>query len=387
MFAFGVGGSGSGKSRTIKALLGPVSHSRAVTTEASPEGLVSAMSRFPRGVMLEFTEGKEFFKMLGRYSAAPGQSDNSLFHKCWSGDRIWRTLQKGTFGLDNPFLVVTAAIQKINLNQMPHNDCIDGLLQRMLIYPIGDVPRKHSDRGQTDVNMFLGYWYEIIGRLQSIKPTIGSESMTALVAGAGAAPRPLVLTLNDEAREIWNDYAALKRSELVMAQYPEDHPFRADLVRHAELVLRISQGLFLLDCACDKDFWTTHQVDQQDHGWLSADIVRRAIALQEWLWHHKQQMIDHVVEAAFSATVGSGMLPRGKSVAHQVTDQLRERRRRIERQCGDEWTLRDYYTALRLRKTDAEQEVNMFIREGHVVKLAVRDGQKAERFSFVGDDD
>lgn len=385
MYAFGVGGSGTGKSRTLKALLGPVSHSRAVTTEASPEGLVSAMSRFPRGVMLEFTEGKEFFKMLGKYGpTAGGPSDNSLFHKCWSGDRIWRTLQKGTFGLDNPHLVVSAAIQPINLNQMPHNDCIDGLLQRMLVYPIGHVPRKSSDSAQSHVNDFMKLWYEVIGRIEGIKPTVGSESLAALTAAAGSLPKPLILTLDSEAKEVWDNYAALKRSEQVMAQYPEDHPFRADLVRHAEIVLRLAQGLMIQDCAVDREFWEKHQVAIQDHGWIPASIVRRAIKLMEWLWQHKIRLVEHVVESAFNTVSGAG-LTRGKAVTQQFDETLANRRRRVERQCGEEWTMRDYYTALNLKKKDAELELALFEREGKVVRLPMKDGQKAERFKFLGD--
>lgn len=384
-YAFGVGGSGTGKSRTLKALLGPVSHSRAVTTEASPEGLVSAMSRFPRGVMLEFTEGKEFFKMLGKYGpSAGGPSDNSLFHKCWSGDRIWRTLQKGTFGLDNPHLVVSAAIQPINLNQMPHNDCIDGLLQRMLVYPIGHVPRKSKDASQAAVNEFMKTWYEVVTRLSDVKPTFGSDSLTSLASAAGSIPSPLILTLDEQAKAVWDNYAALKRSEQVMAQYPEDHPFRADLVRHAEIALRLAQGLFLIDCSVDKEFWEKYQVARQDHGWISEDVVRRAIKLMEWLWGHKQRMTEHIVESAFSVASGAGLV-RGKSVAQQVDETLANRRRRVERACGEEWTLREYYTALNLKKKDAELEVSMFEREGRVVRLPMKDGQKAERFKFLGE--
>jgi hypothetical protein len=385
MYAFGVGGSGTGKSRTLKALLGPVSHSKAVTTEASPEGLVSLMSRYPRGCMLEFTEGKEFFKMLGKYGQnAGGPSDNSLFHKCWSGDRIWRTLQKGTFGLDNPHLVVSAAIQQINLNQMPPNDCIDGLLQRMIVYPIGAVPRKSSDTSQAKVNEFLKLWYEAVARLESVKPTVGSDSLTALVSSTGNIPRPTLLTLSDEARPVWSNYAALKRSEQVMAQYPDEHPFRADLVRHAEIALRIAQGLLMSDLAVQPELWEKYQVARQDEGWIHPDIVDRAIRLMDWFWGHKQRMVDHIVESAFNAASGAGLV-RGKSVAQQVDETLVSRRRRVERACGEEWTLRDYYTALNLKKKDAEQEIAMFDREGKIVRLALKDGQKVERYKFLGD--
>ena len=62
-----------------------------------------------------------------------------------------------------------------------------------------------------------------------------------------------------------------------------------------------------------------------------------------------------------------------------------DRRRRVERACGEEWTLRAYYTALNLKKKDAELELSMFEREGKVVRLPMKDGQKAERFKFLGE--
>lgn len=384
-YAFGVGGSGSGKSRTMNALLRPIHHSPAITTEASPEGLVTHMTKNPRAVTLELTEGKDFFKMLSRYSQNGQGSDNSLFHKCWSGDRVWRTLQKGTFGLDSPFLNVIAAIQKINLNQMPPNDCNDGLLQRMLVYPIGNIPRKEDAQSLVHHNLFLIEWANILTRLSEVKPAVGSPTLSSLVSGAGLSSAPLVLTNNEEAYKIWLEYATMKRSETTMAQFPEDHPHRADLVRHAEYVLKLAAGLSMLWFACDVDFWNKHNVPAQDHGWIDADMLKRAIALMEWLWGHKQNLVDAVVEQSFSAIAGDHMIGKAESIATSVQKQVKERQRRVEKLCGEEWTVRDYCRSLRLKKEEAVKELDLFQREGHVVPLEMKEGQKAIRYKFLGE--
>jgi energy-coupling factor transporter ATP-binding protein EcfA2 len=386
MFSFGVGGSGSGKSKTLKALLGPLSHSDAVSTEGSPEGLVSLMTRFRRGILLQFSEGKEFFKMLGRYGQNPGAgSDNSLFHKCWSGDKIRRSLQKGTFGLEDPFMTVIAGIQKINLNAMPLNDCIDGLLQRMSVFPLGDVPTKEDPVAMAATKDFLIEWYQIVDRLSTVKSSIGSPSLSSLIAGAGVPVMPLTLTLDPEAFKVWQDYAAMKRSDITMSQFPDEHPYRADLVRHAEMVLRKAGNLFMQACSCDKDFWEQTGVGNRDEGFIPKYVLENAIDWMEWDWQQKQILTDHLVEAAFASVSGTHMLQREESVARKVSQYVLDRRRRIESRIGEEWSLRQYYDCFRLKKMDAQTEIDMFLREGHIVQLPMSEGQKALRYKFLGE--
>jgi hypothetical protein len=111
--------------------------------------------------------------------------------------------------------------------------------------------------------------------------------------------------------------------------------------------------------------------------------MQAAIDLMEWAWLKKQKYVDHVVDAAF-ATVSGDMLKREESVAAKMGEYLRERRRRVER-VTEEWTLRDYYTILRLKKVEARQEVDLFLREGHVVQLPPTEQQKVERYRFIGE--
>lgn len=376
MFSFGVGASGTGKSKVTRAVLVPVSHSDALTTEGSPEGLVSKMARYPRGVMLEFTEGKDFYTMLGKYSAS-GATDNSLFHKCWSGDKIRRTLQRGTVVVDNPFLVVSAAIQPYNLNHMPVNDCLDGLLQRMLVYPIGNVPRKEDAVALASFQEFMSKtWPAIVQRLFSVKASYGTFSMP------GHEVRPTEMILTPEAFAVWRDYAAMKRSEQTMAMYPEDHPHRSDLVRHAEIVLRFSGAMTFLECSCDGDFWDRHQVSHQDWIWISKEMIERVIDHMEWDWQQKIRLVDHLVESAFATISGTG-LKREETVVDRMDKHVTDRRRRIEGRVGEEWTLKQYYDVFKLKKRDAQSEVDLFVREGHVVALPLKEGQQALRYKFL----
>lgn len=385
IYAFGVGGSGTGKSRVLKALLAPFTDSEAVATDATPEALTSCLMRNPRGVMLELTEGKEFYKMLGRYSAKDDQgSDNSLFHKCWSGDRMRVQRQKLTYAIDNPHLVVSAAIQQLNLNMIPQNDVIDGLMQRMLPYPIGKVPKKTTKEALEAHAAFLIEWGVMVKRLRAVKVTLGNPTLTDLTKEVGKPVIPTTLTLTPQAQQVWEDYAALKRSDQIEAQWPDpEHPFRADLVRHAEYALRISDLLFYLDLCCEPEKWYDWKIEQLDHAWVGDNIARRSIDFMEWIWGHKQVLLEPIVEAAFSAASNGHLLKKSEGVSTKVEGYVRERKRRVETAAGEDWTIREYYTAIRLKKREAEKEVEMFMREKHVVMHDLKEGQRAIRYSFT----
>ena len=182
----GVGGSGKGKSRTMKAILSCFKGQDSVITDATPEALTKNMADSPRGSMLELAEGKEFASMFGRYSEN-GKGDSSLFNKTWSGDRIRVIRQKGTVWVDNPFLTIAAAIQGSNLAQLPHGDMMDGLLQRMIIFPIGDSAKKWDREALKKHSEFITEWQEIVKRLQSVKAIIGSGAPQVMSVSAPCA--------------------------------------------------------------------------------------------------------------------------------------------------------------------------------------------------------
>jgi len=385
LYSFGVGGSGSGKSKCLKALLAPFTGSDTVITDATPEALTSNLAKFPRGIMLELSEGKDFYKMLGRYNQNPGAgSDNSLFHKCWSGDRMRIQRQKGALWIESPFLTVSAAIQRLNLNQLPQNDSVDGLLQRMLLYPIGMIPKRSSPEALRDHKLFIDEWFEILGRQINAKATVGSRDLASLISGAGVVVQPTTYTLDSEAQKLWDDYAAMKRSDSVEAQWPDpEHPFRSDIVRHAEYVLRIAATLMDQDMACDANLWYEWKVAEQNHGWIPKSVMQRAIDLMEWLWWHKQILTENLVETAYAAVSNESGLKRSEGVPTKVEGYIESRKRRMETRIGEEWTLRDYYQVLRLKKIEAQRELDLFMREGRVEMHDLKENQKAIRYSFT----
>lgn len=381
IYSFGVGGSGKGKSRTMKAILSCFKGQDSVITDATPEALTKNMADSPRGSMLELAEGKEFASMFGRYSEN-GKGDSSLFHKTWSGDRIRVIRQKGTVWVDSPFLTIAAAIQGSNLAQLPHGDMMDGLLQRMLPFPIGESAKKWDREALRKHSEFILEWKEIVKRLQSVKAVIGSGAPQVMMTSVVGEPTPQLGTLTPEAEAIYQAYFDFKRSDKVESEWPEDHPFRADIVRHAEIALRLAGLLFQTDQSVNAFTWNQWDLSNQDVVWISDGIMMRAIDLMEWIWMKKQTLMDGLVEAAFAAAMAGEGMKKSETVFGKMEKLALERRRRIERANGDSWTLRDYYTTLRLSKVDAQKELDMLIRERHVIPQELKEGQKAVRYEF-----
>lgn len=384
IFAFGVGGSGSGKSRTLKALLAPFSDSDALITDATPEALTTHLVKHPRGVLLELSEGKEFAKMLNRYNGQGGGlgSDNALFHKAWSGERIRVQRQQRSYCIEFPHLVVAAGIQRLNLNMIPQNDLVDGLSQRMILYPLGDIPKELDLASLRKHAEFIREWYDIVGRLRTVKAVLGTNAQS-VVEGGGVHIKPMISILDGEAQKVFADYALFKKSDKVISQWPNsEHPFRSDLVRHAEYALRIAKMLFVQDLSCDRDTWYAWDVANWDYGWIPASIMRRAIDLMEFLWMHKQIYLDALVEQAFAAASGLPGLAKSESLGTKLEGMAADRKRRIERMVGEEWTIRDYYTIFKLKKMEAQHELDIFLREQKVTLHELKEGQKALRYSF-----
>ena len=309
LYTFGVGGSGTGKSRVLKAQLSPFLDSARYTTEATPEALVSLMANYPRGIMLALSEGKDFQKMLGKYSAT-GQTDNSLFHKCWSGDSIVRSLQSRSIRVEDPFLCVCAGIQKINLNQMPVMDCLDGLLQRMIIFPNGDVVLIFDRKASKLLMNFRAEYDAMLRRLASVRYGSGEPGLMTMDIDS----YPALLTLDSEAQDMWEEYSQMKRSAANLSQWPEDHPIEADVVRHAEIALRMAGTMFYRDYGFEPEMWNKWNFTSRDMWQVPASVLRRAIDFSEWNWAHKQNLVESLVESAFATAVGSVRLSKNQSI-------------------------------------------------------------------------
>ena len=382
MYTFGVGASGTGKSKVLNHLLAPYSDAEHLLTDSTPEALTSALARNPRGVLVELAEGRDFFAMFGRYNQHGGggsASTTTLWHKGWSGDRLKVLRQKGTLLVQSPHICVAAAIQKSNLGMMPQSDMLDGLLQRILLFPIGRTPKKIEKECQRQYKEYEPRLYAMLHRLMCVKVAIGNITVTSMATQSGTALLPLVFTLDQEAQHTWDMYRESKVSDQSELLYPEDHPWRSDMVRHAEMVLRVSAGIYAIELASVSATWDLWQVGSRDHIWVPRRIVEAAIRLVEWAWLHKQILMDPWVESAFSRLSSGGSLGGNESIPEKVTQYTEQRQRRIER-IAEEWTLRDYYRTLNLGKDKAESEVADLVSRGVV---AMVEGSRPVRYRFV----
>lgn len=149
--------------------------------------------------------------------------------------------------------------------------------------------------------------------------------------------------------------------------------------------MRTAAILFLLHCACNKQYWEQYDIGNQDHGYISKEWMQKAIDFMEHCWYQKQKLVDGIVESAFAVASSNLMLGREESVPARFAVQAADRRRRVEKAFGDVWTLREYYSVLKLKKDEARKELDMFLREGTVVELPIQDGQKTVRFKFLGE--
>jgi len=382
MYTFGVGASGTGKSQVLNRLLRPYSDAEHFLTDSTPEALTSALARNPRGVLVELAEGRDFFAMFGRYNQGPGGpgiNTTTLWHKGWSGDRLKVLRQKGAVLVPTPHICVAAAIQRSNLSQMPQSDMLDGLLQRILLFPIGRTPKKTDKESQRLYQGAEPFVHSIIERLMTVRSTVGQPSVMSLANYVGVAVAPLVMTLDAEAQHTWNMYRESKVSDQAELLYPEDHPWRSDQVRHAEMALRVAAGLYAIEMAADVEYWQKWAIPNQEQLWVPRRIVQAAISLVEWAWLHKQILMDPWVESAFSKLSAGGGLHGNESIPEKMHQFAEQRQRRVERTAED-WTLRDYYRCLNMAKDKAEAEVADLLHRGVIVQV---EGTKPVRYRFV----
>jgi hypothetical protein len=151
------------------------------------------------------------------------------------------------------------------------------------------------------------------------------------------------------------------------------------MVRHAEMVLRVSAGLFGIELASNAVNWDLWQIGSRDHLWVPRRIVEAAIRLVEWAWLHKQILMDPWVESAFSRLSSGGTLAGNESIPEKVTQFTEQRQRRVER-VAEAWTLREYYRTLNLVKEKAESEIADLLNRGVIVQV---ENTRPVRYKFV----
>lgn len=362
-YLFGVGPSGAGKSLTINQVTTPLKGSERVLTDATPEAFAHGMSKFPRGLLVVLTEGKDFLGMFGRYAQSPGSgtTNTGMWLRAWSGDPIVQFRKGGNTVVRAPFCSIVGAIQGVNLNQIPGIDLIDGLIQRMQLFPLGRVPDEPTAESQRAMASWWTHWDLVARRLNTHKQAIQSVDAMALASAAGVDVEPSTLTLSPAANSVWQSYAKHKRSGDYLAQWPDEHPWRSEVLRHAEVALRIAAVMWVLDLALEEREWLTATTASKDFvdPTVPESYVHRAITLVEWLWSHKQRLLDGKVDLAYSKLCGAA-----GAQTQAVTDMLQttaaQRARKLQLRGVPVFTLRQYSRFNNLGRGAAEYEITLF---------------------------
>ncbi|MFN9286937.1 MAG: DUF3987 domain-containing protein, partial [Planctomyces sp.] len=153
---------------------------------------------------------------------------------------------------------------------------------------------------QRAMTAWWSHWDQMARRLNTHKQAIQSVDAMALAAASGTDIDPSILTLSSEANAVWQGSAKHKRSTAYLAQWPDEHPWRSEVLRHAEVALRMSAVLWVLDLAIEEQVWAS--AVNPTRGFVNPTIptpyIHRAIGLMEWLWSHKQRLLDSKVDQA-----------------------------------------------------------------------------------------
>lgn len=386
LYGMGVGASGTGKSKTMKGLLSPFEKTEAFCTNATSEALTSKLAKNPRGVLLKIAEGKQFSNMLGRYAGPNGpESNNGVLLEAWSGDTIAVARQddRKSIKIHRPFLSVAAAIQPYNLRTFSVSDVMEGLTQRLLVYGTDDIPKDSDEQAAKDLNDRLVGYSEVMKRLAGIRPLLTDELLRASMPDATISINPVELVLDDEAARIWKIYASSKRSDEVQEQYPDEHPFRTDLLRHAEYALRLTACLFLADLAGSEETWEAVHLPDRPFCWVPVGYVNKAIDLMEWLWWEKKRLLSDLVEERFAEAAPPVHRSVAASLSDVTTKMVETRKRNLLSMLKGKtsWSIREYCQSSGMASSSAQQELELLIRIGSVRPSGNRN--RVPLFEFV----
>lgn len=387
LYGMGVGASGTGKSKTMKDLLGPFEGVEAFCTDATSEALTSMLGKNPRGALLKIAEGKQFSNMLGKYvgSNGRGESNNGILLEAWSGDTIAVARQdiKKSIRIHRPFLSVAAAIQPYNLRTFSVADVMEGLLQRLLVYGTDDIPKDSDEQAAKELNEKLEGYKEVVQRISQIRPLLQDETLKKSLPDANISINPVELVLDDEAARIWKAYAREKRSEEVQEQYPDEHPFRTDQLRHAEYVLRLTACLFLADLAGSDVTWGAVGLADREFSWVPAGYVQKAIDLMEWLWLEKKRLMSDIVEERFAEAAPPVSRATQVALPDTASKVVETRKRNLMTLVKGKnlWTAREYSLSSGMENSSAQRELGLLIQIGLVRHSGNRN--RVPLFEFV----
>lgn len=395
-YMLGVSESGVGKSQTMKLLLEPFSAMPWFATDATSEALRTTLAMNKRGAMLKVVEGKQLNAMMGRYTAAAGGSgsNNSILLEAWSGDTIAVVRQdiRKSLRIENPCLNIAAAIQPHNLNSFSVEDIMEGLMQRMVIYSGGTVPEDVDPVCRKALSNAVPWFFEGLRRLQTIRPYVYRDDMSSLAAGlmTGTHPsqltsnqqslvlttHPIQLSLDQEGATKFITYQKWKRSMELQNEWPEGHPFRTDMFRHAEIALRVTGLLFFMDYMVDQRMFDSLNLDKLTTLFVPSSYLDRAILWMEWCWSEKKRLMESVVEDRFVKAMPENLRASGTSLTDIIRKHAERRSRQLNQKLKGQttWTLRDYYRNLRMRAEEANNEVSMLLAHGFVKQTGTHYG-------------
>jgi len=390
IYSLGVGESGSGKSRAMKTILSSLEGSPSFITNTTPEALMSTIGRTPRGATLKIVEGKQLTRMMGRYSGDAG-TDNTVLLESWSGDTIsiTRQDQRKCIKIAHPFLAIAATVQPHNLRSaFGVDDVMEGLMQRLLVYGGDSVPEEVDREASKEFADLAFRFSQTIIRLSNHRPNYGNMLIMSVShddpTEAERATGSLRLVLDEEGYRIWSEYARYKRSMDVQDLYPEEHPFRTDLVRHAEYVLRITGCLFMLDLAGSEERWQAADLERYLMAQVPSIYVQNAIQLMEWLWSEKQRLMTDVVEDAYMKARPEQHLKSMQSLPESLSKFASRRKRILQSRLKGKtiWTARDYQRVLRIPSAElAREEISVLSSTGHVQQIGIRNRTQVYQFS------
>lgn len=388
MYALGVGESGSGKSRALKTLLTPFTGQPSFCTNATTEALTTMLARNRRGVLLQVVEGRKFARMLGKYSqTTDGSNDNGVLLEAWSGDVIASVRQdeKKNVRIENPFLTVAATIQPHNLRNFSVDDVMEGLLQRLLVYGADVTPEDEDTQSHKDLAEFFVQYVDMINRVRSLRPNLYSDVIGSITSDPDVISlncSPLTMVLDDQASTRWKEYARWKRSADNLDQYPEEHPYRTDMARHAEVALRMAGILYLTHAASTPESWESANLNHHRKIYIPLDILEKAIEWQEWQWSEKQNLTEDLVEDRYFKAMPQRALKAIQSLPEAMLQFAVRRQRTMQARFKEaEWTARDYYRYLRLDAEQAHEEIVQLLSAGLIQEVRQKAGSPVYTFT------
>lgn len=388
MYALGVGESGSGKSRALKTLLTPFAGQPSFCTNATTEALTTMLARNRRGVLLQVVEGRKFARMLGRYSQTNDTSnDNGILLEAWSGDVIASVRQdeKKNVRIENPFLTVAATIQPHNLRNFSVDDVMEGLLQRLLIYGADTPPEEEDPGSHRELAQYFVQYVEMLNRVRGLRPNLYSDAIRAMTSDSHVIDlncSPLTMVLDDAASARWKEYARWKRSSDNLDQYPEEHPYRTDMARHAEVALRMAGILFLTHIAENQETWEEAQLNHHRRMYIPLEFVEKAITWQEWQWNEKQNLTADLVEDRYFKAMPQRALKAIQSLPEAMLQFAVRRQKTLSARFREtEWTARDYYRYLRLEADQAHEEIAQLQSAGLIQEVRQKAGSPVYSFT------